>query len=104
MLRQDRKRNPVYYGGLKNVLYELMINIIALICGAIIEFVCFLIYIVTYETGSKGKVTLRKIKRIRVLTRLKLWFFEKHRHLAKFIGEYTYLMYLSKKIGKKNVM
>ena len=44
--------------------------------------IVYVIYFVTYEPNKKGVVTLRKIKRIRLLTKLKLWIYNHFKRIC----------------------
>lgn len=85
----------------KYVLSEICRLLIYSICFFVVGVVCFIIYVVTYERGYKGKVTLRKVKRIRALSRLKLWFYRTFPKIAKITSLDGYLSNLEKRIGRK---
>lgn len=57
------------------------------------------IYVLTYEKGAKGKMTYRKAKRIKRLTKLKIFALDHMPRLMKFLGCYDYLSKLKYRIG-----
>lgn len=68
--------------GVWKFVLRLLNRIVRLLFVLLITLFVYLIYGLTYEPGTKGKVTIRKIKRIRFLTKVKLyswkyfsWFF-----------------------------
>lgn len=61
--------------------------------------VCTLIFLVTYEPGKWKKVTLRKIRRIRTLTKFKLWMWNTFPWYFKFIHDDKYYTQLEERLG-----
>jgi hypothetical protein len=66
----------------------------------ILLLVCQIIYFVTYEPNTSKKVTMRKIKRIRKLTKFKLWLWKHFGWYFKFIHKDKYLNDLQVRLGK----
>lgn len=62
---------------------------------------CGIIFIVTYEPFTWKKVTKRKIRRIRALTKFKLWLWRNFRWYFEFIHDAKYLEELEKRFGNK---
>lgn len=55
-----------------------------------------LIYVVTFEPGKRKMLTVRKAKRIRALTKLKMWFFNSlPTPVSKYLGVECYKNYLN---------
>lgn len=68
--------NKKYYGKkIFPLLKELLHLILVLFVKIIISAICFMIWAITYEKNKDGVLTIRKAKRIRVLTKFKLWFY-----------------------------
>ena len=65
----------------------------------IIMVICQIIYVVTYEFGKGKKVTMRKIRRIRSLTKFKLWLWRNFDWYFKFIHNDDYLRKLDERLG-----
>lgn len=63
--------------------------------------ICDIIYVVTIEPGSGNNVTLRKIRRIRRLTNVKLWLWRHFRWYIEFIHDDKYFIKLEKRFGNK---
>lgn len=84
-----------------NYFLLLIKTCIQLLYNLVIGIICFLIYIFTYEPNKKHILTIRKAKRIRVLTKFKLWYFNHFKHLTIFLGDYDYFKYLDKHLNKK---
>ena len=57
----------------KNILIHLVRRILQILFTTVVTLICGIIYLVTYEPGTKKHVTVRKCKRIRALTKLKLY-------------------------------
>ena len=82
-----------------NILYKIFRNYIRFLVSILIHVICFLIFLVTYEYGQNKKVTLRKIKRIRFFTKVKIFFFRKTPKLLKFLNYYKKLENINKRYG-----
>ena len=78
---------------IRRILFFLTNMVISLICG--------IIYLVTYEPNTKKKVTVRKIRRIRRLTNIKLWIWRNFGWYFRFIHNSKYLETLEVKFGNK---
>ena len=75
---------------------HLLRRILQIVLHAIIGFICVLIYVVAYEPGKKHKATARKAKRIKVLTKVKLYTYKYFQPLCDFLHN-TYLKNLYNK-------
>lgn len=58
-----------------DVFLHLIRRIIQIIFPIILQIICLIIYIVTFEPNTKHKPTKRKAKRIRFLTKTKLYIY-----------------------------
>lgn len=58
-----------------------------------------IIFIITYEPGKRNIVTKRKIRRIRLLTRLKLYMWKYGKRFFVFIHNDEYLRDLNNRFG-----
>ena len=81
-------------------LLKILINIFKGLCRVIIHFVALiiiqLIKLVTYEPGTKNQITVRKARRIRALSKFKLFFFNLFPEgFYKFIGYGGYKNYIN---------
>lgn len=65
--------------------------------------ICAIIFIVTYEPCKFKKVTKRKIRRIRALTKFKLWLWRTFRWYFEFIHDTKYLETLEKRLGNNTL-
>ena len=61
--------------------------------------ICQIIYLVTIEPGTGKTVTIRKIRRIRRLTKFKLWLWKNFRWYFEFIHDDKYFINLEEKFG-----
>lgn len=61
--------------------------------------ICQIIFLVTYEPHQWKKVTLRKIRRIRALTKFKLWMWKHFGWYFRFIRDDKYYRDLEKRFG-----
>lgn len=64
--------------------------------------ICFIIFVVTYEPNMRKKVTARKIRRIRALTKVKLWLWKHFAWYFKFIHKDKYFENLERRLGNNN--
>ena len=85
-------------------IFEIFVHLIRRILYWVYFFtsmiVCGLIYLVTFEVNTYKTVTLRKVRRIRVLTRFKLWLWRNFWWLMTFIEVDGYYKKLEKKFLK----
>ena len=65
----------------------------------IIGLICILIFIVTYEPMKWKTVTKRKIRRIKRLTKFKLWMWRHFRWYFEFIHDDAYYKKLEEKLS-----
>ena len=61
---------------IKHFILHLIKRLLQIIFGILFFLICGIIYIVTYEPGTRKKVTPRKVRRIRFLTKVKLHFYK----------------------------
>lgn len=80
-------------------LYKIIRNYVRFFVSLIVHLICLLIFIVTYEPFQWKKVTKRKIRRIRALTKFKIWIFKHFPKTLQYLGKYNYYEKLSKKYG-----
>ncbi len=82
--------------GIPKVIYNIVRGVTRL-CLLFILMICqAVIYLVTFEPGTKDRLTVRKAKRIRLLSRLKVWFLNVlPEPVSKFIGVEDYKIYLN---------
>lgn len=71
--------------GLKNFFNHLFRRIFKIIFNLILLIIFLLIFIITFERNTRGKVTIRKIKRIRKLTKFKLYLYKYFKNFFKWI-------------------
>lgn len=86
-----------------NFFIHLIRRILYFTTNIIVAIACFIIYIVTYEPNTKKKVTIRKIRRIRALTKFKLWLWKYFDWYFKFIHKNKYFEKLENKLGKRTI-
>ena len=84
---------------LKNFFIHFIRRILYFLTKLIVTIICFIIYIFTFEPNSRKKVTMRKIKRIRRLTKVKLWIWKNFGWYFRFIHD-NYLDGLANRLGK----
>ena len=61
---------------IKNFVIHFFRRLTHLIIAFLFFLFAFLIFIITIEPGKMGKVTLRKVKRIRALTKFKVYLYK----------------------------
>lgn len=77
------------------VPYNIVRGLIRFAFNIIVYFFALLIYLFTYEPHKKNCITTRKAKRIRVLTKLKVWFFNVvPDSVIRYLGKQDYKDYL----------
>ena len=86
--------------GVLNFFIHFFRRLLFFLTQIIIVIVVQIIYLVTYEPNTRKNVTMRKIKRIRRLTKFKLWLWKNFDWYFKFIHKDKYLIKLEKKLGK----
>lgn len=94
----NKKLSSLYYG--KNItplILELFHVIVAMFFKMLISFACVVIWLFTYERNTNGELTLRKARRIRALTKFKLWFYKHFKSIAKIFMVDGYLNYIHKR-------
>lgn len=62
--------------GFLKVIHNIIRGFVRLFVRLFILLIQALIYIVTFEPGKQRQITVRKAKRIRALTKFKLWVFD----------------------------
>lgn len=61
--------------------------------------ICLIIFLITFEPKSGKNITRRKIKRIRRLTKFKLWLWEHFYWYFNFIHDDAYYKILKERLG-----
>lgn len=84
---------------MKKIL-KIIYNIIRGVCRLVFRLVTILIVLLlklaTYEPGKKDEITPRKARRIRALSKLKLWFFNTMPDcIVSFLGYSNYKIYIN---------
>ena len=82
---QKKQLNKKYYS--KNIflpLKELLHLIFIVLIKIFVKIAGILIWFVTYERNTDGILTVRKAKRIRALTKFKLWFYHNFSGISHF--------------------
>ena len=86
---------------LKNFFAHLLRRILQIIFSILTTIVCVIIFIVEFEPNTRGKATSRKAKRIRRLTKFKLyaykylkpfWQFMHHTYLENLYNKFSFLI------------
>jgi len=86
---------------IKDFILHFFKRIFQILSSIIIMFACSIIYVLTYEPGTEYKVTIRKARRIRFLTKLKLyvykwlspyWNFQKNSYLSRLYNRFHFLI------------
>ena len=86
--------NKIFY-----ILRHFVKRVLFFLTKIIFILVCDIIFILTYEPFKWKKITKRKIKRIRCLTKFKLWLWKHFRWYIEFIGDDKYYKNLEKRYG-----
>ena len=84
-MMQKKQLNKKYYS--KNIflpLKELLHLLFILLIKIFVNIACILIWFFTYERNTDGILTVRKAKRIRALTKFKLWFYHNFSGISHF--------------------
>ena len=81
---------------IKDFILHFIRRLLQITLSILVSFVCGIIYIVTYEPGTYRRVTKRKIRRIRVLTKLKLHIYKYFKPICVFMHD-NYLEHLYNK-------
>ena len=84
-MMQKKQLNKKYYN--KNIflpLKELFHLFFILLIKIFVNIACILIWFFTYERNTDGILTVRKAKRIRALTKFKLWFYHNFSGISHF--------------------
>jgi hypothetical protein len=86
---------------IKNFFLHFIKRILQILTSIVVMFACSIIYVLTYEPGTENRVTIRKAKRIRFLTKLKLyvykwlspyWNFQKNSYLSCLYNRFHFLI------------
>jgi len=85
--------------GIKDFIIHLISRILFFITQILFFITCDLIFVVTFEPGTWKRATKRKIRRIRALTKLKLYAWKYCEPYFKFIGDDVYLEKLYNNFG-----
>lgn len=86
--------------GLLKVIYNIIRGIVRAVLFLLLLLVQRIIYVVTFEPGTKREITVRKARRIRALSKLKFVFLNAlPEPVHKFLGTGNYRNYLNKHIG-----
>lgn len=84
---------------IKKFVIHFFRRLLFFITQIIFQLVCLIIFLITFEPHAWKKITLRKIKRIRRLTRFKLWLWKHFDWYIKFIHDDKYYIDLEKRFG-----
>lgn len=79
------------------VPYNIVRGVMRLIFRICVALVCFIIKLLAFEPNTSKEITVRKAKRIRMLSRFKVWvlnFFPDS--VNRYLGIYNYKIYLNK--------
>ena len=71
----------------KDFILHFIRRLLQISISILVSFVCGIIYIVTYEPGTYRRVTKRKIRRIRALTKLKLHIYKYFKPICVFMHD-----------------
>ena len=69
------------------IVIHLIRRILQIILSLLISIICGIIYAVTYEPGTYQQVTKRKVRRIRALTKLKLYIYKYFKPVCVFMHD-----------------
>lgn len=81
---------------IKDFILHFIRRILQILLSIIVLIICGIIYSVTYEPGTYKRVTKRKIRRIRALTKLKLYIYKYFKPVCVFMHD-CYLGHLYNK-------
>ena len=96
---QKKQLNKKYYS--KNIflpLKELLHLLFILLIKIFVNIACILIWFFTYERNTDGILTVRKAKRIRALTKFKLWFYHNFSGISHFFRMDKYVESIHRRI------
>ena len=82
--------------GIKNIILHIIRRLLQIILQISLFFICAIIYLVTYEPNTFRRVTVRKIRRIKIFTKIKVYLYK---HFSKF-WEFMHDDYLKKIYNK----
>lgn len=72
---------------IKDFILHFIRRLLQITISILVSFICGIIYIVTYEPGTYKRVTKRKIRRIRALTKLKLNIYKYFKPICVFMHD-----------------
>jgi len=72
---------------IKDFILHLIRRMLQIVFSLFISIVCGIIYVVTYEPGTAKRVTKRKIRRIRRLTKFKLYIYKYFKPMCVFMHD-----------------
>lgn len=82
--------------GVLKVIYNILRGLIRIALWLIVAVIIGLIKLFTLEPGKKGQITVRKARRIRALSKFKVWIFNfLPLPVVKFLGFEKYREYLN---------
>lgn len=82
--------------GVFKVIYNIIRGLVRFAFRICVALTCILIKVVTFEPGSKEEITVRKAKRIRALSRFKMFALNSLPDpVNRFLGLYNYKNYLN---------
>lgn len=84
---------------MRNILYKIVRNYTRFFVDFCVSVVCWVIFLVTYEPFTWKKVTKRKIRRIKKLTKFKCWVFKHMPKTLKYLNYYNYLGKINNRYG-----
>jgi hypothetical protein len=81
---------------LRNFILHFIMRILQIITTPLVSLICVIIYVVTYEPNTHGRATVRKCRRIRRLTKFKLYAYKYFKPICAIMHD-TYLTKLYNK-------
>ncbi len=82
--------------GVFKVIYNIIRGLVRLVFNVCVIISCLIIRVVTFEPGSKETITVRKAKRIRALSKFKMFALNSLPDpVNRFLGLYDYKNYLN---------
>ena len=68
-----------------DIILHFIRRVLKICFGFIFSIICIVIYVVTFEPNTRHRATKRKAKRIRILTKVKLYLYKWFKPLFKFL-------------------